>query len=210
MPFRLCSPCARGYAPRGNFFGSSAAWDFLLFFFPPFRGSQGAPGVVSQEASSRGRARGVGGGVSGHSSVARERTSVSSAPSGAGKGEVARSQRTPTPLPRLLLPAHHSTLGDVMSREKFQRTAPLLDPPVLPDPRIEEQGRIVELALGRTALVTVAVVLALAPLTVRGRERRRQSSSRSLSSSERSRYSDRSRSRRVRSRSRGDQSRSSD
>ena len=44
----------------------------------------------------------------------------------------------------------------------------MLDPPVLPDPRIEEQGRIVEFALGRTALVTVAVVLALAPLTVRG------------------------------------------
>ena len=58
-------------------------------------------------------------------------------------------------------------LGDVMSREKFRRTAPLLDPPVLPDPRIEEQGRIVEIALGRTALVTVAVVLALVPLTVR-------------------------------------------
>ena len=72
----------------------------------------------------------------------------------------------PAPLPRLLLPAHHSTLGDVMSREKFRRTAPLLDPPVFPDLRIEEQGRIVELALGRTALVTMAVVLA--PLTVRG------------------------------------------
>ena len=42
----------------------------------------------------------------------------------------------------------------------------MFDPPVLPDPRIEEQGRIVELALGRTALVTVAIVLALAPLTV--------------------------------------------
>ena len=38
---------------------------------------------------------------------------------------------------------------------------------MLPDPRIEEQGRIVELALGRTALVTVAIILALAPLTVR-------------------------------------------
>ena len=103
----------------------------------------------------------------------------------------------PTLLPRLLLPAHHSTLGNVMSREKFRRTAPLLDPPVLPDPRIEEQGRIVGLALGRTALVTVAVVLALPPLTVRGRERRRRSSSRLLSS-------------RERSRSRGDRSRSSD
>ena len=32
----------------------------------------------------------------------------------------------PAPLPRLLLPAHHSTLGNVMSREKFRRTAPLL------------------------------------------------------------------------------------
>ena len=43
-----------------------------------------------------GRARGGGGGsVSGHSSVARERASFSSAPSGAGEGEVARSQRTP-------------------------------------------------------------------------------------------------------------------
>ena len=76
----------------------------------------------------------------------------------------------PAPLPRLLLPAHHSMLRDVMSREKFRRTAPLLDPPVFPDLRIGEQGRIVELALGRTALVTVAVVLALAPLAVRGQE----------------------------------------
>ena len=73
----------------------------------------------------------------------------------------------PAPLPWLLLPAHHSILRDVMSREKFRRTAPLLDPPVFPDLRIEEQGRIVELALGRTALVTVAVDLALAPLAVR-------------------------------------------
>ena len=74
----------------------------------------------------------------------------------------------PAPLPRLLLPAHHSTLGDVMSWEKFRRTASLLDPPMFPDLRIEEQGRIVELALGRTALVTVPVVLVLTPLTVRG------------------------------------------
>ena len=64
----------------------------------------------------------------------------------------------PAPLPRLLLPAHHSTLDDVMSREKFWWTAPFPD------------LRIVELALGRTALVTVVVVLALAPLTVRGQE----------------------------------------
>ena len=42
----------------------------------------------------------------------------------------------------------------------------MLDPPMLHDPRIEEQGRIIELALDRTALVTVAIVLAT--LTVRG------------------------------------------
>ena len=61
-------------------------------------GSQGAPGVVSREASStpaRPRTNERGGSVSGYSSVARERASVSSAPSGAGEGEVARSQRTP-------------------------------------------------------------------------------------------------------------------
>ena len=58
----------------------------------------------------------------------------------------------PAPLPRLHLPAHHSTLGDVMSREKFRRTAPFLDHPVFPDPRIEEHRRIIEPALGRTAL----------------------------------------------------------
>ena len=72
----------------------------------------------------------------------------------------------PAPLPRLLLPAHHRTLDDVMSSEKFRRTAPAFDPPVVPDLRIKEHGRIGELALGRTALVTVAV--SLAPLTVCG------------------------------------------
>ena len=79
---------------------------------------------------------------------------------------------------------------------------------MFPDLRIEEQGRIVELALGQTAVVTVAFILALALLTVRGRERRRRSSSWSLSSRQLSRSSDRSRSQRVRSR--GDWSRSSD
>ena len=57
-----------------------------------------------------------------------------------------------------------------MSRGKFRWTAPFLDLPVFPDLWIEEQRRIVELALGRTALMTMAVVLALAPLTVRGQE----------------------------------------
>ena len=53
---------------------------------------------------------------------------------------------------------------------KLQRTAPALYPPVVPDLRIEEHGRIRELARGRSAPVTVAVVLALAPLPIRGQE----------------------------------------
>ena len=121
----------------------------------------------------------------------------------------------PAPLLRLPLPAHHSTLCNVVSRERLLWSAPVLDPPVFPDLRIEEQGRIAEPALGRPALVTAPVVLAVALLTARGRERRRRDSSRSLSSHEqsrrdRSRSSDRSRLRRVRSRSRGDWPRSSD
>ena len=105
-PFRLCSPCAGGYAPSGNFFGSSAAWDFLLLFFPPFRGQDKRGGLRVHLVLCPGRLpphpldsgtsverEGVGGGVSGHSSVAHERASVSSAPLGAGEGEVARSQR---------------------------------------------------------------------------------------------------------------------
>ena len=119
---------------------------------------------------------------------------------GRGKLLVRSGLPLPAPLPRLLLPAHHSTLCDVVSRESLRGSAPVLDPPVFPDFRIEEQGRIVEPAHGRTALVIGPVVLALALLTARGRERRRRDSSRSLST----------RSRRVRSRSREDRSRSSD
>ena len=51
-----------------------------------------------------------------------------------------------------------------MSRERY---APVLDPPVFPDLRIEEQGRVAEPALGRTALLTGAAILALALLTAR-------------------------------------------
>ena len=46
----------------------------------------------------------------------------------------------------------------------------MFDPPVVPDFQIEEHRRIGEIARGRTALVTVAVVLALSPLPVRGQE----------------------------------------
>ena len=55
-----------------------------------------------------------------------------------------------------------------MSREGLRWSAPVLDPPVFPDLRIEEQGRIAEPALGRPALVTGPVVLTLALLTARG------------------------------------------
>ena len=63
-------------------------------------GSRGAPGVASCEASAppaRSRSSERGGSVFGCSSVARERASVSSAPSGAAEREVAQSQRTPPP-----------------------------------------------------------------------------------------------------------------
>ena len=131
---------------------------------------------------------------------------------GRGRLLIRSGRHLPAPLPRLPLPAHHSTLCDVVSRESFLWSAPVLDPPVFPDLRVEEQGRIAEPALGRTALVTAPVVLALALLTTSSRERRRWESSRSLSSCERSqrdrsRSSDRSRLRRVRSRSWGDRSR---
>ena len=74
----------------------------------------------------------------------------------------------PAPLPRLPLPAHHSTLCDVVSRGSLRRSAPVLDPPVFPDLWIEEQGGIVGSALGRPPLVMGPVVLALALLTACG------------------------------------------
>ena len=132
---------------------------------------------------------------------------------GRGKLLVRSGRPLPAPLPRLPLPAHHSTLCDVVSRDSLRRFAPVLDPPMFPGLRIEEQGRIVGPALGRPALVTGPVDLALALFLACGRERRRRASSRSLSSCERLRSSDRSRSRRVRSRrdhSWHDRSRSSD
>ena len=119
----------------------------------------------------------------------------------------------PAPLPRLLLPAHRSTLRDVMSREKFRRTAPLLDPPAFPV-SLERGTRKYRRARsqsdsshdrGRRPRSRSS-----SRSRSRGRERRRRSSSRSLSSRKRSRSLDRSRSRRVRSGPRGDRSRSSD
>ena len=86
-------------------------------------------------------------------------------------GLLVRSGRPlPAPLPRMLLPVPHHTLDEVGNWEKFWRTAPALYPPMVPDLSIEEHGRIGELARGRTALVTVAMVLALGPLPIRGQE----------------------------------------
>ena len=87
-----------------------------------------------------------------------------------GRGEwLVRSGRPlPAPLPRLPLPAHHSTLCDVVSRESLRRSAPVLDPSLFPDLRVEEQGRIVGPALSWPALVTGPVDLAFALLPAHG------------------------------------------
>ena len=93
-------------------------------------GSRGAPGVVSRGASSppiRPRSSETGGGsVSGRSSVERERASVSSAPSGAGEGEVARSRRTPPARAASSVASPHSSQHALrrVSWGKFRR--PLL------------------------------------------------------------------------------------
>ena len=76
----------------------------------------------------------------------------------------------PVPLPRLSLPIPHRTLDDVRNRERLRSLAPACYPPVVPDLRIEEHGRIGEPGHERVAPVDVAVVLALSPLPVRGQE----------------------------------------
>ena len=97
------------------------------------------------------------------------RAFVSLVPLGAGRGRLLVRSGRPlsTPLPRLPLPAHHSKLCDVVSRESLRRSAPVLDPSVFPDLRIEERRKIAEPALGQTAVVTGPVVPALALLTAR-------------------------------------------
>ena len=76
----------------------------------------------------------------------------------------------PAPLPRLSLPIPHSTFNDVRNRGRLRSLAPACYPPVVPDLRIEEHGRIREPGHERVAPVDVAVVLALSPLPVRGQE----------------------------------------
>ena len=105
---------------------------------------------------------------SGRSSGASERASASSAPSGAGKGEVARSQRTsparasssvasPCSSQQALRRGESGGSSVVRSRSRSSRVS-----------RSSDRGRIAEPALGRPALVTGPVVLALALLTARG------------------------------------------
>ena len=232
--FRLCSTCAVGFSTRGNSLERFAAWDFLLFFFPPFRwaGQEGGGGGVSgctwccvpegflpSRWISVQREGMVGGGVSLDSclllasalpplQLLRELGRV---------GLLVRSGLPlPTLLPRLSLPVPRRTFNDVGNWWRLWRPAPSCYPLVVPDLRVEEHGRIRELVHGRIVLVTVAVVLALAPLPVCGQEvesvggghRRGRSCVRSRC--ERSRPSDRYRSRRLRFCSQGDRSRTSD
>ena len=88
------------------------------------------------------------------------------------KWELPARNRLPLPalLPRLSLPIPHRTLDDVRNRGRLRSLAPACYPPVVPDLRIEEHGRIGELGRGRVAPVDVAVVLALSPLPVRSQE----------------------------------------
>ena len=138
-------------------------------------GSRDAPGIVSRRASSPptgSRSSKRGGSASGLSSVARGHAHASLAPSGAGEGGVARSQRTclARSAPRLSLTIPRRTLDDVGNCGRFWRTAPACYPLVVPDLRIVEHRRIRELVHGRVDLLTVAVFFALAPLPVRGQE----------------------------------------
>ena len=131
---------------------------------------------MSREASSppaRSQSSERGGSVSELSSVASERAPSSSAPSGAGEVGVARSQRTPLARSASSVASprsspHVQRSGELREASELWRFAPAWYPPVVPDLRIEEHGRIGELTHGRIVLVTVA--LALAPLPVRGQE----------------------------------------
>ena len=76
----------------------------------------------------------------------------------------------PAPLPRLSLPIPRRTFDDVRNRERLRSLAPACLPPVVPDLRTEENGRIRELDHDRVAPVDVAIVLALSPLPVHCQE----------------------------------------
>ena len=114
-----------------------------------------------------------GEGVSGYSSIVHERASVSATPSGAGEGEVARSQRTS---PARTASSVASPCSSQHARRRDESREVSVDRSLSRSSRVSRSSDRgtrkdrKELALGRTALVTVAVVLALAPLTVHGQE----------------------------------------
>ena len=186
-------------------------------------GSRGAPGVASREASSppaRPRSSERGGSVSGRSSAVRKRASVSSAPSGAVEGEVARSQWMPPARAASSVASPHSSQhalrrgesGEssvVRSRWRSSRVFQSSDRGTRKDRRAHSRSDSSRDRSRRSRSRCAYRSWSS------GRERRRRESSRSLSSRERlrhdqSRSSDRSRSHCVRSRSRGDRSRSSE
>ena len=158
-------------------------------------GSRGAPDAASHEASSppaRPRSSERGGSVSGRSSGARERASASSAPSGAGEGEVARSQRTPparaaTSVASPLSSQHALQRGEsgesseVRSRSRYFRVSRSSDRGTRKDRRARSR-----LASSRGGSHRARSSSAYRSRSS-GRERRRRASSRSLSSRERSR-----------------------
>ena len=88
------------------------------------------------------------------------------------KWELPARCRRPFPAPpmSLTLPNSHRMFHDVGIRESLRHLAPPFYPPVVPDLRIEYQGRIRELGHERVARMDVAVVVALAPLPVPGQE----------------------------------------
>ena len=138
-------------------------------------GSRGAPGVLSEGASSpptRYRSSERGGGASRLSSGARGRAPTSPSPSGRAKWELPARCRLPFPVPlsSLSLPNSHRTFHDVRIRGRLRSLATACYPPVVLDLRIEEQGRIRGPGHVGVALMDVAVVLTLAPLPVRGQE----------------------------------------
>ena len=136
-------------------------------------GSQGAPCVVSRGASSppaRSRSS-ERGGVPLGSRLVRSLPLLLLLRERAEWELPARSRLPlPAPLPRLSVPIPHRTFDDVGNRERLQSFAPTCYPPVVPDLRIEEHGRIGEPGHDRVAPVDVAVVLVLSPLPVRCQE----------------------------------------
>ena len=88
------------------------------------------------------------------------------------RGELPARCRSPFPAPSisLSLPNSHRTFHDLGIRDRHWSLAPACYPPVVPDLRIEDQGRIRGLGHVRVARVDVAIVLARAPLPVLGQE----------------------------------------